>query len=62
MLLQNAALLATKFLVYYKITACIKQIYLLGVTCRLSDRKKLSKENVSFEGNVCYQYLISCLE
>ena len=62
MLLQSAALLATKFLVYYKITACIKQIYLLGVTCRVSDRKKLSTESVSFVGNVCYQYLISCLE
>ena len=30
------------------LTACIKQIYLLGVTCRVSDRKTLSKENVSF--------------
>ena len=53
MLLQSAALLATKFVVYYKITACTKQIYLLGVTCRVSDRKALSKENVSFVGNVC---------
>ena len=32
MLLQSAALLATKLLVYYKITACIIQIYLLGVS------------------------------
>ena len=58
MLLQSAAMLATKFLVYDKITASIKQICLLGVICRVSDRKTLSNEHDCFVENVCYQYLL----
>ena len=53
MLLQGAAMRATKFLVYNKITACVKQICVLGVICRVSDRKTLSNENVCFVGNAC---------
>ena len=53
MLLQGAAMRATEFLVYNKITACVKQICVLGVICRVSDRKTLSNENVCFVGNAC---------
>ena len=58
MLLQGAAMRATKFLVYNKITACVKQICVLGVICRVLDRKTLSNENVCFVGNACYQLLL----
>ena len=58
MLLQAAAMWATKFLVYNKITACVKQICVLGVICRVSDRKTFSNENVCFVGNACYQLLL----
>ena len=47
-----------EILVYNKITACGKQICVLGVICRVSDRKTLSNENVCFVGNACYQLLL----
>ena len=42
----------------FTVTACVKQICVLGVICRVSDRKTLSNENVGFVGNVCYQHLL----
>ena len=47
-----------KLLVDNKITACVKQICLLGVICKVSNRKTLSGENFAFLKNICYQYLI----
>ena len=35
MLLQSVAMLTTKFLLGDKITACVKQICLLGVICKV---------------------------
>ena len=35
MLLQSVAMLTTKFLLDDKITACVKQICLLGVICKV---------------------------
>ena len=58
MFMQSAAIIAKKLLLSGKITACVKQICVLGVICRVSDRKTLSNENVCFVGNVCYQHLL----
>ena len=44
MLLQGATMVARKVLANYKITACLKQICLLCVTCEVSNRKTLSGE------------------
>ena len=46
--MQNAAMVAKKLLVDDKITACFKQIYLLGVICKVSNRKTLPGETLSF--------------
>ena len=56
-LLQSAAMVATKLLVDDKITACFKQIRLLGVICKVSTGKTLSRETFYFLEKVCYQYL-----
>ena len=48
MLLQSAATGAKKFLVHNKITACAKEIVLLGVVCKVSNRKTLSGETFCF--------------
>ena len=56
MSLQSAATVAKKSLVGDRITACVKQICLLGVTCKVSNRKTLVK-HFAFLKNVCYQYL-----
>ena len=48
MLLQSAATGAKKLLVRNKITACVKEICLLGVVCKVSNRKTLSGETVCF--------------
>ena len=53
MLLQSVAMLTTKFLLDDKITACVKQICLLGVLCKVSDRNTLTNEKF------CYQYFTS---
>ena len=44
MLLQSATMVARKVLANDKITACLKQICLLCVTCGVSNRKTLSGE------------------
>ena len=53
-LLQSAAMVAKKFLVDDKITACFKQIccYMLS-----SEGKTFSGETFCFLENVCYQFL-----
>ena len=48
MLLQSAATGAKKFLVHNKITAFAKEIVLLGVVCKVSNRKTLSGETFCF--------------
>ena len=44
MLLQIAAIVVKKLLVDDKITACVKEICLLGVVCKVLNRKTLSGE------------------
>ena len=46
--MQNAAMVAKKLLVDNKIVACFKQICLLGVICKVSNRKTLSGETFFF--------------
>ena len=48
MLLQSTTMVARKVLANYKITACLKQICLLCVTCEVSNRKTLSGETFCF--------------
>ena len=48
MLLQSAATGAKTLRVHNKITACVKEICLLGVVCKVSKRKTLSGETVCF--------------
>ena len=48
MLLQSAATGAKKFLVHDKITTCAKELVLLGVVCKVSNRKTLSGETFCF--------------
>ena len=48
MSLQSAATVAKKSLVGNKMTACVKQICLLGVICKVSNRKTLSGETFCF--------------
>ena len=47
-MLQNGAMVATKLLVDDKIAACVKQIHLLGVICKVSCIKTLSGETFHF--------------
>ena len=44
MILQSAAIVVKKLLVDDKITACVKEICLLDVVCKVSNRKTLSDE------------------
>ena len=46
MLLQNTAMVAKKSLVNDKISPCVTQICLLGVTCKVSNSKTLSGETL----------------
>ena len=46
--MQNGAMVVKKLLVDGKITACVKLIYLPGVTCKVSKRKTLSGETFCF--------------
>ena len=62
MLFQSAAMVAKKLPVDYKILACAKQISLLGVRCKVSDKKTLSCETFCFLVNVCYHNLSSVLQ
>ena len=48
MLLQSAAIGAKKLLVDDKIIACVKEICLLGVVCKVLNRKTLSVETLYF--------------
>ena len=48
MLLQSAAVGLKKLLVDDKITACVKEICLLGVVCKVLNRKTLSVETFCF--------------
>ena len=48
MLLQSAAIGAKKLLVDDKIIACVKEICLLSVVCKVSNRKTLSVETLYF--------------
>ena len=53
MLLQSAAIVAmlllNELLVVDKITACVRQIYLVAVICKVSKRKTLSGGTFCFE-------------
>ena len=48
MMLLSAAIVATKLLVDDKITACAKEICLMGVVYKVSCRKTLSGEKFYF--------------
>ena len=75
MLLQNTAIVAKKLLVDEKITACVKQICLQGVVCKVSKIKTLSGErfgfvkkrllhqhlNVVLRGKIVFFYCCPCL-
>jgi len=58
MLMQSPAVVARKLLVDEKITACVKQMCLQGVVCKISNRKKnsLVKHSV-FLKKICGQHL-----
>ena len=56
MLLQSVVMLTTKFLLDDKITACVKQTCLLGVICKVSDRKALTNEKFCSLRNICFHY------
>ena len=48
LIFQNVAMVAKKLLVDDKRIACVKQICLLGVICKVSNRKTLSDETFCF--------------
>ena len=48
MLLQSVAIVAKKLPLDDKIAACVKNIYLLGVVCKVSNRRTLSVETFCF--------------
>ena len=48
MILQSEAMAAKKLLVDGKVSACVKQICLLGVACKVSNTKTLSGETFCF--------------
>ena len=50
-------MLAKKLLAIDKIQAFVKRICLLGVICKVFDRKILSNEKFCFLWDLCYQYL-----
>ena len=56
MLLQSAAMVAKKLLENDKITAWIKQKFLLGVLCKILNKKTLSGETFCFWGNLLFFY------
>ena len=59
MLLQSVAIGAKKLLVDDKITACVKEIYLLDVVCKVLNRKTLSGETFCFpEKGLLFELLI----
>ena len=71
LIFQSVAMVAKKLLVDDKRIACVKQICLLGVICKVSNRKALSGETFCFLEkhllsvfNFCvssnYCFLMSC--
>ena len=46
--MQSPAVVARKLLVHEKITACVKQVCLQGVVCKVSNRKKKGWRNNLF--------------
>ena len=61
MLLQSAAIVVKKLLVDYKITAFVKEICLLGVECKVLNRKTLSGETFCFPRKCLLSILNSVL-
>ena len=57
MFLKCTAMVAKKLLVDDKITASLKQICLLGVVCKVSNKNTLSSETFALLKNVWYQSL-----
>ena len=57
MLLQSATMVAKKVLVNDKITACLKQIYLLCVYVKFLIEKPCPVKHFAFLKSVGYQYL-----
>ena len=55
MSLQSGAIVAKKLLVDDKITACVKQIRLVGVICKVSNKNYYLVKHFAFLKNVCYQ-------
>ena len=54
--LQSGVIEAKKLLVDDKITACVKQICLVGVICKVLNKKHCLVKHFGFLKNVCYQY------
>ena len=50
-------MVAKKLLVVGKINPCVKQICVLGVISKISNRKHYRVKHFAFLQNVCYQYL-----
>ena len=48
MLLQSMAMVAMKLLGDDQVTPCVKKICLLGIICKVSNRKTLSSETFCF--------------
>ena len=53
MLLQRVAIVAKKLPLDDKIAACVKEICLLGVVCKVLNRKTLSVETFCFPEKTC---------
>ena len=63
MILLSAAIVATKLLVDDQITACVKEICLMGVVYKVSYRKTLSGEKFYFtEKTFAINVKFLCLE
>ena len=58
--MQNAAMVAKKLLVDDKIAACVKQMHLLGVMCKVSNIKTLSGETFHFLKKCLLSIFKSC--
>ena len=56
MSLQSGAIVAKKLLVDDKITPCVKEICLVEVMCKVSNKKYYLVKHFAFLKNVCYQY------
>ena len=54
--LQSGAIVVKKLLVDDKITACVKQICLVGAICKVSNKKHCLVKHSAFLKNIRYQY------